>query len=82
MISVPNTKRLVKTAAFVLLAGALSSAMAHPNQKPKGCGERYNENCRHVQVPDGGSAMVYLLGAGAACLGAMLVRSRFKKQSA
>jgi len=82
MISVPNTKRLVTTAALVLLAGALSAAMARPNQKPKGCGERYNENCRHVQVPDGGSSAVYILGAGAACLSAVLVRSRLKKQPA
>lgn len=27
-------------------------------------------------VPDGGSAAVYLLGAGITCLGAMVVRSR------
>jgi hypothetical protein len=31
------------------------------------------------QVPEGGSAAVYLLGAGITCLGAMVVRSRFAK---
>jgi hypothetical protein len=31
------------------------------------------------QMPEGGSAAVYLLGAGITCLGAMVVRSRFAK---
>jgi hypothetical protein len=30
-------------------------------------------------VPEGGSAAVYLLGAGITCLGAMVVRSRLPK---
>ena len=30
-------------------------------------------------MPEGGSAAVYLLGAGITCLGAMVVRSRFPK---
>ena len=28
------------------------------------------------QLPEGGSVMIYLLGAGITCLGAMVVRSR------
>ena len=32
-----------------------------------------------VQVPEGGYAAVYLLGAGLTCVGAMLVRSRLAK---
>ena len=32
-----------------------------------------------VQVPEGGYAAVYLLGAGLTCCGAMLVRSRMAK---
>jgi len=32
------------------------------------------EKCR--QVPEGGTAAVYLLAAGAVCLGAMVIRSR------
>ena len=35
------------------------------------------KNC--VQVPEGGYAAVYLLGAGLTCVGAMLVRSRMAK---
>jgi hypothetical protein len=34
---------------------------------------------KHATVPEGGSALVYLLGAGGTCLGAMLVRSRVAK---
>ena len=33
------------------------------------------------QVPEGGSAAVYLLGAGVACFGAMFIRSRAPKRS-
>ncbi len=32
-------------------------------------------------VPEGGSSLVYLLGAGVTCLGAMLVRSRLAKHN-
>jgi hypothetical protein len=32
-----------------------------------------------TSVPEGGSAAVYLLGAGITCLGAMVVRSRFPR---
>jgi hypothetical protein len=32
-----------------------------------------------TSVPEGGSAAVYLLGAGITCLGAMVVRSRNAK---
>jgi hypothetical protein len=34
---------------------------------------------RKTAVPEGGSAAVYLLGAGITCLGAMVVRSRFPR---
>jgi hypothetical protein len=36
-----------------------------------------NDKPNHHQLPEGGSALVYLLGAGITCLGAMVVRSRF-----
>ena len=35
------------------------------------------KNC--VQVPESGSAAIYLLGAGLTCVGAMLVRSKLAK---
>ena len=34
---------------------------------------------KHAQLPEGGSAIVYLLGTGMTCLGAMVVRSRFAR---
>jgi hypothetical protein len=34
---------------------------------------------KHATVPEGGSSLVYVLGAGVMCLGAMLVRSRAAK---
>ena len=34
---------------------------------------------KHATVPEGGSSLVYVLGAGVTCLGAMLVRSRAAK---
>lgn len=36
-------------------------------------------NCVHV--PEGGSAVIYLLGAGLACFGAMFLRSKLAKPS-
>lgn len=38
------------------------------------CDPKRNRRCQ--QVPEGGSAIVYLLGAGLTCLGAMVIRSR------
>lgn len=38
-----------------------------------------HDKCR--QVPEGGSAIVYLMGAGITCLGAMVVRARTGKPS-
>jgi hypothetical protein len=44
------------------------------------CGEHgKGRNCQ--QVPEGGSAAVYLLGAGITCLGAMFIRSRASRPS-
>jgi hypothetical protein len=39
----------------------------------------HGEHRRRERVPDGGSSIVYLLGAGMTCLGAMFVRSRMAK---
>jgi hypothetical protein len=52
------------TALTLLLV--LTSATAS-NAKPKK---------KQWNVPEGGSALVYVLGAGITCLGAMVVRSR------
>jgi len=37
------------------------------------------ENYRSTTVPEGGSSLVYVLGVGVTCLGAMLIRSRSAK---
>jgi hypothetical protein len=36
-------------------------------------------NVRSCQVPEGGSAAIYLLGAGLTCFGAMFLRSKVAK---
>ena len=49
-------------------------------KRDQGCNARdrgRNEHCQ--QVPEGGSAAVYLLGAGLTCFGAMFLRSRAAK---
>jgi len=62
-------------AVLVLLTPVLS---AEPHRHKKdGCDGRESARCQ--QVPEGGSAAAYLLGAGVACLGAMFIRSRASK---
>jgi hypothetical protein len=41
------------------------------------CDWKHNKRCRHV--PEGGSAAIYLLGAGLTCFGAMFLRSKLAK---
>ena len=41
--------------------------------------DHHNYQKARVPVPEGGSSLVYVLGAGVACLGAMLVRLRSAK---
>jgi hypothetical protein len=62
-------------AVLVLLTPMLSAEPYH--HKKDGCDARESAKCR--QVPEGGSAATYLLGAGIACLGAMFLRSRASK---
>jgi hypothetical protein len=56
-----NRKWWLTVLAVLLL---IPVASAKPKDKPK------------KSVPEGGSALVYVLGAGITCLGAMAVRSR------
>ena len=39
----------------------------------------HRQRHRHWNVPEGGSALVYLAGAGITCLGAMVLCSRIAK---
>lgn len=54
----------------ILLCLAPTALLAKPQQ------DKCRPGRRCQQVPEGGSAIVYLLGAGLTCLGAMVVRSR------
>jgi hypothetical protein len=56
--------------ALLLLLPAASATLSHPKDKPRH---------RHWNVPEGGSALVYVVGTGVTCLGAMVVRSRSEK---
>jgi hypothetical protein len=62
-------------AAVVLLCLAPSSFAGNP--KDRGCDDRRGRKCQ--QVPEGGSALIYVLGAGIACVGAVISRSRTAK---
>jgi hypothetical protein len=65
--------------ALALLCLAPITAFAGPGQ------ERWDPHHHHQKgknfrtVPEGGSSLVYVLGAGVTCLGAMLVRYRSLK---
>lgn len=61
-----------------LLCLVPTSFAVQDEAKPKKCDSKHPKNCPK-QVPEGGSSLVYLLGAGVTCLGAMLVRSRVAK---
>ena len=62
-------------AVVALLCMAPASFANKPNKDKDKC--RPGVNCQ--QLPEGGSAAIYLLGAGITCLGAMLIRSRETK---
>jgi len=42
------------------------------------CDPKHNKPC-HQQVPEGGSAAIYLFGAGLTCFGAMFLRSKLAR---
>lgn len=42
--------------------------------------EKSGSSAYRRQVPEGGSAAIYLLGAGITCFGAMYIRSRVSKR--
>lgn len=56
-----------------LMLSLVAPMAADKGGRNKGC-DQHRRDCQ--QVPEGGSAAIYLLGAGAICLGAILVRSR------
>jgi len=68
MMTVKESKKWLLLGAVVLLLPAFS--FAQPVKE---------RDTPRRQVPDGGSAAIYLLAVGATCLGTMAVRSRFDK---
>jgi hypothetical protein len=71
-----SAKWWLAAGSLLLLAPALL-AEPHYDHKRRDCDPWEHAKCQ--KVPEGGSAGAYLLGAGAACLGAMFVRSRLAK---
>jgi hypothetical protein len=80
-----NGKWWVALVVFLGLAPATFAVQDHNNIR-RGDPINYwrggpirHENPQSLPVPEGGSSLVYVLGAGVTCLGAMLVRSRVAK---
>jgi hypothetical protein len=69
-----NGKWWVALVVFLGLAPAIFAVQDHNNYR-RGDPIRHKHS-QPLPVPEGGSSLVYLLGAGVTCLGAMLVRSR------
>jgi hypothetical protein len=69
-----STKWYLAAAAVLLLVPAFSVAQASDNGKGAPVRGRPARPCQ--TVPDGGSALSYLLGVGLTCFGAMFLRSR------
>jgi hypothetical protein len=63
-------------AVVALLCLASTACPVEDAEKPTSHDKR---PVKHSTVPEGGSSLVYVLGAGVTCLGAMLVRSRVAK---
>ncbi len=65
--------------AAALLCLMPATMVARPQRdRDRGCDPGHRDR-RCQQVPEGGSAAIYLLGIGVTCLGAMFLRSRFSK---
>jgi hypothetical protein len=77
-----NRKWWLGLVALLCLAPATFAVQDHNNDwrgdhiNDRRGGPIRHENPQPLAVPEGGSALVYLLGAGVTCLGAMLLRSR------
>ena len=70
-MTIINRKWWLTAMALLLLAPVASATVLRPKPTPLP-----PPPLRRCNVPEGGSALVYVLGAGVTCLGAMVVRSR------
>ncbi len=71
-----NRKWWLGLLAFLCLASTTFGAQDEARKK---CDDKHPRNCT-TRASEGGSSLVYVLGAGVTCLGAMLVRSRLAKR--
>ncbi len=67
---------------LVTLLSLASTTLAGAVDKDKKCDPKHPKGCPQQQVPEGGSTLAYVLGAGVACFGALLIRSRIAKPKA
>jgi hypothetical protein len=75
---VRNSWLAVVVTILCFAPGALALSTGHHPDKDKKCG--YNSDCK-VAAAEGGSAGLYLLLAGASCLGAIRFKSRQQVQN-
>ncbi len=69
-----NRKWWLTVAALLLLVPVVSARPLKHNHKHR----QFNEPVT-VTVPESGSSLIFAIGAGTICLGAMVVRSRSAK---
>jgi hypothetical protein len=69
------SRKWVLRASFLLCLVSSSFALGPDSDNPEHRKCRPHDNCEQ-QVPEGGSAAIYLLAAGLTCVGAMFLRSR------
>ena len=76
-----NIARKYSLAVALLLYCVPSSlALQKVSEEPRHDTCKPGHKCKQ-QVPEGGTAAIYLLGAGLACFGAMYIRARSSKPS-
>ena len=72
-------KLMSKWLLIMLLLSVAPVALAERGGR-NGCDQKHPpKKCQ--QVPEGGSTLMYVLGAGMTCLGAVYIRSRASKSS-
>jgi hypothetical protein len=69
-----TNRKLLLAALFLMCLAPASFAGKPGKERDRGCDPKRDRRCQ--QVPEGGSAAIYLLGAGITCLGAIVIRSR------
>jgi hypothetical protein len=74
-----NRKLWLTLAALLYLAPAAFAIQDHNN--PRRGDPLPVQHFQLLPVPEGGSSLVYVFGAGVTCLAGMLVRSRIAKPS-